>query len=163
MKIIGIALIAISIICFGFIKTNASKKRPSELDLFIDILSVYKSNLVWEHKSISQVLSEFQSEKYNQYLESVRINMQSNDFYGAFLSNEEFKKFHLIDSDIKVLGNFFNNLGKYGIDEEIRLCEKSLDFLLIQKNQAEQERERQGKLYFKLGLLFALWVIILLV
>lgn len=144
-------------------KTNSSKKRPLELDLFIKLLEVYKTNLVWNHKSFTELLSDFDADDYDYYIDNVRNNIRDNDLYTAFVLCDDFKQFHLIESDVTILSNFLKNVGKYGLDEEVSLCEKTLDFLTEQKNKAQQEGEKQGKLYLKLAILFALWIIILLV
>ena len=144
-------------------KTNSSKKRPLELDLFIRLLEVYKTNLVWNHKSFTELLFDFDADDYDYYIDNVRNNIRDNDLYTAFILCDDFKQFHLIESDITILSNFLKNVGKYGLDEEVSLCEKTLDFLTEQKNKAQQESDKQGKLYLKLAILFALWIIILLV
>lgn len=144
-------------------KTNSSKKRPLELGLFIKLLEVYKTNLVWNHKSFTELLFDFDADDYDYYIDNVRNNIRDNDLYTAFILCDDFKQFHLIESDVTILSNFLKNVGKYGLDEEVSLCEKTLDFLTEQKNKAQQESEKQGKLYLKLAILFALWIIILLV
>ena len=164
MKIIGIVLIAISVVAYGYLKTSACKKRPDSLAFFIKLISKYKSDLIWQQKSFCEVLDDYKTEQLHDYLETAKALTSSNSLIDSFfVKNTYFPALHLKTEDLTVLKNFFASTGKYGIEEETDLCEKTLIFLDSQKSKADSECEKQGKLYFKLTVLFAIWIIILLI
>ncbi len=164
MKIVGIVIITISIVLIGIIQYIKLKSRPMELDLYIKILTEYCNELKWNQKSLKEVILDFKAVDFNEYInETIRLLHEKDYLDSLFDSNEKYRYFHLNPEDESVLRNFCFQSGNYGIENEIKLCEKTIKTLEYYKTEAETKFKKLGLFSVKIALICGIWAFILLI
>lgn len=163
MRIAGTAMIAISILLFGFFRYERYKTRPKDLDFFIKLFYAYRLELKWSVKPFEEITACFKYKGYDKYLNQALSMLNSCTKLGAYIENNtEFLKMSFSEDDISVLKYFFSESGKGNLISEINLCEKTIEILEAKKQEAEAEFKKQGPLALKLGIVCGAWLIIML-
>lgn len=165
MKIIGVAIVSVSVLLFGFTYFLKYKQRPEQLELFLNIISIYNSELKWSQKSLFEILSDFKSDKYSDYVTEVKtLYSTGHALSEAFIDNNSvFSGFVLNNHDISVLKYFFEECGKNNLLGEISLCEKTIETLSKRKNDALEEYKKLGPLSLKLSFACGIWAAIMFI
>ncbi len=161
MKLVGIAMLMISSILFGLSYYKKYKVRPQSLEMFINLINKYLLELKWKRKSIFDVISQFNDIEYFKYLKSLKIDNSLTD--SAITLNSEYENLFLTKEDTYILKYFFDNTGKSSFDSEISLCNKTLEQLKFQKEDAENKMKKFGPLSLKFCIVLALWIAIMFI
>ena len=163
MKIAGTAMIAISILMFGFFRYERYKTRPKDLEFFIKLLYAYRLELKWSKKSFDEIVSSFKYKGYDQYIsEAVGMLNHKTKLEAYIEENSKFVNMSFTADDTAVLKYFFSESGKGNLISEINLCDKTIEILEAKKQEAEANFKRQGPLALKLGIVCGAWLIIML-
>ena len=163
MKIIGIVLIALSIVALGYLYYINLQYRQKELVFFTKLISEYQTRLKWYQDSLAEVIREFKYDDFTEYISEVNNHLSECNYLDSFAkNNENYNKFHLSIDDKKVIENFLKYTGKFGLDSEIELCNKTLKELETLKTEAETKFKNRGPFYIKLSVTIGLLIIILL-
>ncbi len=164
MKIIGTAIIAISVFLIGLSYYLKYKKRPQVLEMFIELLIAYQTELKWSQKSIVEVIETFDSSRCVEYISKVKCLAKNMSIEQAFVdNNSEFDILLLGDNDRLIIKHFFKECGKLSLKSEIDLCDRTINALTAQKNNASLESEKFGTLSLKLGAICGVWVAIMMI
>ena len=164
MRIVGIAIIAFSGFLLGFLYYIKIKQRPLELEMFLNLIDKYLTELKWDRKSLKEVINEFNYPKFNDYINEVRVLLKDNDYVYAFVDgNKYFNNMHLLNEEIIVIRNLFETTGQTGYDLEINICEKTRQKIADLKQQAENSFKKSGALILKLSIIICIWIFILLI
>ena len=163
MKMIGIAMIAISCTLIGILYYLNIKARPNELNFFISLLSEYHNQLKWQQKSLEEIVSNFKYNGFENYLITVNKLIKEEGICDSFITkNDLFTAFHLTTDDKKILMAFFEQTGFSGLDTELNLVSKTLSALESLKEEAMAKFKRLGPFSIKLSIVCGIWIIILL-
>ncbi len=161
MKIVGIAMIAISTIVVGFIYYDKYKRRVDSLHKFVKLLSCYKFELKWSRKDIKDVLKIFKDDKY---IDEVKTLIYECDLCESFIKkNQLFKYLELNKEDENIIVNFLTDTGKGNFETEYALCCKTLECLEKRQEEAAAQFKKLGPLYLKLGIVCAVGLFIMLI
>ncbi len=162
MKIIGIAIVAISTIMFSFMLFEKYKIRPNSLQMYIELIECYYTHLKWHKKSFCETFKNYKTE--DKYLITAKSLLINNCLIDAFVTNNDlFLSLYLTKEDQLIIENFLRNCGKQNYATELNLCEKTLASLSKQKQAAAIKYKDSGSLCLKLGGIAALWIFVLLV
>lgn len=164
MKIIGIVIIAISVILYSISYYKNYKARPCDIGFFINLIKAYNTELFRTRKSMIEILSSINCKNYKVYIDEVNSLIANNTYYNAFIhENRYYNCMALNNEDKVIIEHFFSELGRSGIKKEIELCSNTLDALIERKKYADSEFKKIGPLSIKLGVALSIWVAILLI
>lgn len=162
MKIIGIAIIAISTLLFSFTIYEKYKTRPKSLQKFIDIIEGYTIKLKWHKNSFLETFKDFETN--DEYFLLAKNLIKTDSLLNAFINNNPlYSAMCLSKEDEIILVNFLKNCGRQNYTSEVSLCEKTTSALIKQRENACLKFKNNGSLYLKLGGVVALWIFILLI
>ena len=164
MKTVGIVTIMISVFSFGFIRFVNLKKRPEELEMFIKLITEYRTDLKWQQRTFTQVLCEFKAESLAKYFsKAAELSLDSDHLYAFTDGNVYFRELHLSAEDITVIKYFLSKIGKNSLESETTLCQKTLETLESLKTEAVSKYKKSGPLTVKLSLICGIWLAVLFV
>lgn len=161
-KVLGTAILMISIILFGLSYYKKYKVRPQSLEMYIELLSCYLLELKWKRKSFTEVVK--QNSTSNKYLAEFAALLNFHSLTeSAMLFNKEFENLFLTKSDIEIIKNFITNTGKSNLGAEIILCNKTIELLNINKEEAINSMKKTGPLSLKISIIlgFAIAIVLL--
>lgn len=162
MKIIGIAIISVSILLTGMGFYEKYNLRPKSLGIFIELLTVYSNDLKLYRKSLSEVIRSLDTS--DDYLKECKRLIHVRPLYEAAVTdNIYFDKLFLSKDDKIILTSFFEKAGKSVLNEESLLCQKTIRALEIQREQASEEMKKMGPLSLKLGAIVGVLAAIILI
>ncbi len=161
MKIIGIVTMMISSILYGLSFYRKYKARPDDIDLFINLINKYMVELKWKRKSIFDIIEQL--EEFD-YFKEIKVLSKDNSLIDSAITlNSKFKNLFLTKEDVAILQYFFENSGKSNLENELALCEKTLEQLKNQKEDAQVTMKKFGPLSVKFCLILAVWIAIMFI
>ena len=164
MRIVGIAIITVSIVLVGLIQYIKLKSRPSELELYINILTEYLNGLKWNQKTLKEVVLGFETNEFCDYISETKHLLEENSYlYSFFEGNNKYSHFHLCAEEENILKNFCFQSGNYNLENEIKLCEKTINLLENYKSEAYAKYKKLGLCGIKISLICGIWALILLI
>ena len=110
--------------------------------------------------SVSERLSDLDDLGILRYLSNKSFSPSENYEYAK---EKIGKGMFLIKSDWKILDKFFYSLGSTSREGQISLCDKSLDLIEKQEEEAENTYLKYSKLYTSSGILIGLFLVIILI
>ena len=161
MKIFGIAIMMISSVLYGLSFYKKYKLRPSSLDVYINLIEKYLLELKWKRKSIYDVIKDFDNSEYFNEFKILLANNTLKD--SAITLNSKYCNLYLTGEDTLILKCFFENTGKSNLESEIVLCNKTLEQLRLQKEDAEINMKKFGPLSLKFCFIIAVWIAIMFI
>lgn len=156
-------------IASSFIGRCIAKKysyRLEELEEIKNILNVFKSKIRFTYEPIPEIFREMASnakENIGQIFEEARKNMQNFSAGEAWENAVQTSETNLTDEDKHVLLMLSKMLGQTDVEGQISQIEITENFLEKQIKEAQQEKDKNEKLYRKLGTTIGLAIVIILI
>ena len=160
MKII---LSSAVILLFGLIGFFYKQKFKEELFMYCYIKKFnkyYQSNITLFKNNIVEIINKYIIMQNNKNANYNKIFIKNNNIFSI---NKEFlDKYILNKLDSDLIINYFNNLGKYEYNYEIKKLEEFDEFLNLKIKNIEDDIKNKGDLYFKILLAIGAVVAILI-
>lgn len=169
MQIIKCFMLLLVFIASSFIGRCIAKKysyRLEELEEIKNILNVFKSKIRFTYEPIPEIFREIASntkENIGQIFERAEENMQNFSAGVAWEKAVQSSETNLTDEDLHVLLMLSKMLGQTDVEGQIGQIEITENFLEKQITEAEEEKNKNEKLYRKLGTTIGLAIVIILI
>ena len=169
MQVIKCFMLLLVFIASSFIGRCIAKKysyRLEELEEIKNILNVFKSKIRFTYEPIPEIFREMASnakENIGQIFEEARKNMQNFSAGEAWENAVQTSETNLTDEDKHVLLMLSKMLGQTDVEGQISQIEITENFLGKQIKEAQQEKDKNEKLYRKLGTTIGLAIVIILI
>ena len=169
MQIIKYLMLLFVFIGFSFIGRCIAKKysyRLEELEEMKNILNVFKSKIRFTYEPIPEIFREITNnakENIGQIFEKAEKNMQNFSAGEAWEKAVQTSETNLTNEDLHVLLMLSKMLGQTDVEGQISQIEITENFLEKQIKEAQQEKNRNEKLYRKLGTTIGLAIVIILI
>lgn len=161
MKIVGIVILTISSVLLGFSCYKKYKIRPESLEMYINLLNKYLVELKWKRKSFVEVLKDCDGCDYIKTFRTLSVFHPLED--SAINKNIQFNDLFLNEKDKLIIKCFFKESGKGNLENEITLCNNTLEYLKKQKEDADLNFKKMGPLSIKLSVIIAIWIAIMFI
>lgn len=164
---LGLVLI-ISIIIGKFLSQKYSL-RLEELEKIYNLLNILKTKLKFTYEPLPEIFEEIaENEKNNigEIFKKAKEKMQENTASQAWEitinETEKENKTNLSKSDMQILKSLSKLLGQTDLEGQISQIEITQNFLQTQIKEAVNEKQKNEKLYSRLGTTIGLAIIIIL-
>ena len=164
---LGLVLI-ISIIIGKFLSQKYSL-RLEELEKIYNLLNMLKTKLKFTYEPLPEIFEEIaENEKNNigEIFKKAKEKMQENTASQAWEitinETEKENKTNLSKSDMQILKSLSKLLGQTDLEGQISQIEITQNFLQTQIKEAVNEKQKNEKLYSRLGTTIGLAIIIIL-
>lgn len=165
IKYILFALIFIAGIAIGKLISKKYVDRVNELKDMRNALNIFKSKIKFTYEPIGEVFEEISNNLKNNIGEIFKVaknNMEKQVAGIAWEEAVEESKNNLEEEDKQVIKMLSKLLGQTDIEGQISQIDVTEQFLQKQIEKAEEERNKNEKLYRKLIPTIALAIIIIL-
>ena len=169
MQVIKCFMLLLVFIASSFIGRCIAKKysyRLEELEEIKNILNVFKSKIRFTYEPIPEIFKEIASnakENIAQIFEKATRNMQNFSAGEAWKNAVQTSETNFTNEDIHVLLMLSKMLGQTDVKGQISQIEITENFLEKQIKEAQQEKNKNEKLYRKLGTTIGLAIVIILI
>ena len=169
MQIIKYFMLLLVFIASSLIGRFIAKKysyRLEELEEIKNILNVFKSKIRFTYEPIPEIFREIASnaqENIGQIFEKAGKNMQDFSTGEAWEKAVQTSETNLTNEDLHVLLMLSKMLGQTDVEGQISQIEITENFLEKQIKEAQQEKNKNEKLYRKLGTTIGLAIVIILI
>ena len=164
---LGLVLI-ISIIIGKFLSQKYSL-RLEELEKIYNLLNILKTKLKFTYEPLPEIFEEIaENEKNNigEIFKKAKEKMEENTASQAWEitinETEKENKTNLSKSDMQILKSLSKLLGQTDLEGQISQIEITQNFLQTQIKEAVNEKQKNEKLYSRLGTTIGLAIIIIL-
>ena len=164
---LGLVLI-ISIIIGKFLSQKYSL-RLEELEKIYNLLNILKTKLKFTYEPLPEIFEEIaENEKNNigeifkKAKEKMYENTASQAWEITINETEKENKTNLSKSDMQILKSLSKLLGQTDLEGQINQIEITQNFLQTQIKEAVNEKQKNEKLYSRLGTTIGLAIIIIL-
>ena len=169
MQVIKYFMLVFIFIASSLIGRCIGKKysyRLEELEEIKNILNVFKSKIRFTYEPIPEIFREIASnaqENIGQIFEKAEKNMQDFSAGEAWEKAVQTSETNLTNEDLHVLLMLSKMLGQTDVEGQISQIEITENFLEKQIKEAQQEKNKNEKLYRKLGTTIGLAIVIILI
>lgn len=168
IKYIILLLIFLSSSMIGRLLSKKYYYRLEELEEIKNALNLFKTKIKFTYSSIPEIFKEIaESSKQNisKIFENTVHNLKTMPATEAWnrAIDETKENTNLNEEDIKIIKGLSKQLGIIDIEGQISQIDITQNFLDTQIRQAQEEKEKNQKLYQKLGTTIGLVIVILLV
>ena len=169
MQIVKYFMLLLVLIASSLIGRFIAKKysyRLEELEEIKNILNVFKSKIRFTYEPIPEIFREIASnaqENIGQIFEKAGKNMQDFSAGEAWEKAVQTSETNLTNQDLHVLLMLSKMLGQTDVEGQISQIEITENFLEKQIKEAQQEKNKNEKLYRKLGTTIGLAIVIILI
>ncbi len=169
MQVIKCFMLLFVFMASSFIGRCIAKKysyRLEELEEIKNILNVFKSKIRFTYEPIPEIFKEIASnakENIGQIFEEAEKNMQNFSAGEAWENAVQTSETNLTEEDKHVLLMLSKMLGQTDIEGQISQIEITENFLEKQIKEAQQEKDKNEKLYRKLGTTIGIAIVIILI
>ena len=169
MQMIKYFMLLLVFIASSFIGRCIAKKysyRLEELEEMKNILNVFKSKIRFTYEPIPEIFREIANnakENIGQIFEKAEKNMQDFSAGEAWENAVQTSETNLTNEDLHILLMLSKMLGQTDVEGQISQIEITENFLEKQIKEAQQEKNKNEKLYRKLGTTIGLAIVIILI
>lgn len=159
-------LIFISSSLIGRFIAKKYSYRLEELEEIKNILNVFKSKIRFTYEPIPEIFKEISiqtKENIGKIFENAGKNMKDMSAGEAWEQAVQKSETNLTKEDIHILLMLSKMLGQTDLEGQISQIEITENFLEKQITEAEQEKNKNEKLYRKLGTTIGLIIVIVLI
>ena len=160
-------LLLIIFVCIAYIGYSIKTIYKNKYNFFnslLDFVIFLKNEIKNNKNSLLNIISNYQKSNsniltsfLNKYIDVLNnkqyINIKNIIPKSIFLSNEE----------IVFIENLFNNIGKYDYDTELEYLSKTISNIEKYKEKAKEDLIKKGDLYFKLSIMLAISIVLIVV
>ncbi|MBR0351281.1 MAG: stage III sporulation protein AB [Clostridia bacterium] len=160
-------LFAIFVLCsfIGKIIAGKFKSRLEELKELKNSLNIFKTKIKFTYSPIPEIFDEIgknSSKNVGKIFTSAKEKMKNKTAGEAWKESIESTNSNLNDDDKKTLQMLSKMLGEADLDGQVGQIDITLNFLEKQIQNAEEEKNKNAKLYSKLGTIIGLAIVIML-
>ncbi len=168
MQIIKYSMLFIILVACSLIGRYLSRKyiiRVNELEEMRNALNMLQSKIKFTYEPIPEIFGEIAQatcKSVGQVFRLAKENMATNTANIAWEKAVEESENNLIQEDKYVLKTLSKLLGQTDVEGQISQIEITQKFLETQLKEAQQQKEKNEKLYSKLGTTIGLAIVIIL-
>jgi len=161
-----INLISIFIICsyIGYIKAKSFENRVIELNKFQNALVMFKSKIEFTYEPINSIFSDISKVIYlneeNIFLKTINCEQE---IYLSWIKSINETKNNLIKEDKDIIKMFGKMLGKTDIQGQVNEILLTQSLIEKQIEKAEEEKDKNMKLYKTMGVICGMGICIILI
>lgn len=166
IKIIIYSFIFLSCSLIGILISKKYVNRVNELREFKNALNMFKTKIRYTYEPIPQIFAEI-SENIDSNISTVFKTASdkmdvcaAGEAWDLALKLEELS---IDEEDINVLKNMSRLLGKTDLQGQLNQIEMTSDFLDKQIRKAENQKDKNEKMYRTLGMLIGMAIVIILI
>lgn len=168
IKYIILLLIFLSSSMIGRLLSKKYYYRLEELEEIKNALNLFKTKIKFTYSSIPEIfreIAEGSKQNISKIFENTVHNLKTMPATEAWNKaiDETKENTNLNEEDIKIIKGLSKQLGITDIEGQISQIDITQNFLDTQIRQAQEEKEKNQKLYQKLGTTIGLVIVILLV
>ena len=166
IKYIMLFLIFISANLIGKIIAKKYTDRLQELEEMKNALNIFKSKIKFTYQPIPEIFEEISNNSnrnISNIFKSSRENMENLSAEEAWIKAIEESKNNLTKEDKNTLKMLSKLLGQTDVNGQISQIEITENFLETQIKQAQEEKQKNEKLYIRLGTTIGLAIVIILI
>ena len=168
IKYIILLLIFLSSSMIGRLLSKKYYYRLEELEEIKNALNLFKTKIKFTYSSIPEIFKEIaegSKQNISKIFENTVHNLKTMPATEAWNKaiDETKENTNLNEEDIKIIKGLSKQLGITDIEGQISQIDITQNFLDTQIRQAQEEKEKNQKLYQKLGTTIGLVIVILLV
>lgn len=152
----------------GYLLSKICYERVRELNILSNLINILQNKIRFTHKPIGDILEEISeikgnariSEMFMKVSEKIKDKKIEEAWDEAIVEQKFF--LNLKNEDINLLKTLGNVLGKTDIDGQISEINQFTTLLKAQIENAEEERNKNAKMYKSLGTIIGLAIVIIL-
>ena len=156
MKFVLLGIIFASICSLGFKFSGTYKQKERFYQDFYSFLLYVKSQIFFLKTSLIEILEDYKTDNKD-------LKFLLNNFKNSLSQNCDFKLDILSDDENLEIKNFLNGLGKNDCFSQNDYLENNLDFFNKKFIESQSQNLKYGAVYKKLGIIFAFFIVILLI
>lgn len=165
VKIIILFLIFISSSLIGRMLSKKYTYRLEELEEIKNALNMFKSKIKFTYEPIPDIFEEI-SKNTGKSISNIFIvakkNMENDNAGNSWEKAIEQVDLNLNNNDKKILKTLSKLLGKTDAEGQISQIDITQNFLESQIKEAQEEKQKNEKLYYRLGTTIGLAIVIIL-
>ena len=166
VKILIYSFIFLSCSLIGILISKKYVNRVNELREFKNALNMFKTKIKYTYEPLPEIFAEI-SENIDSSIASVfKIASEKMEICTAGEAWNlalKFEDLSIDEEDRNVLKNLSKLLGKTDIQGQLNQIEMTSDFLDKQIRKAENQKDKNEKLYRTLGMLLGMAIVIILI
>ena len=143
------------------------KFRLNELEEIKNALNIFKTKIKFTYSTIGEIFEELSEKSTKTNIRSLFKNaknfLEKHSASEAWQYALENTNTNMKQEDIEVLKNLGKLLGTSDVDGQIAQIDLTQDFLEVQIKQAQEEKQKNEKLYQKLGSIIGLGIVVILI
>ncbi|MBR3002094.1 MAG: stage III sporulation protein AB [Clostridia bacterium] len=169
MQLIKIFMLFIVFVLSNYIGKMIAGKykyRLEELQEMKNNLNIFKTKIKFTYEPIPEIFDEISktsSKNIGSIFKKAKDQMKLKSAGESWKDAVEETKNNLKEEDKKTLNMLSKMLGESDIDGQVSQIDITLSFLEKQIKEAEEEKEKNEKLYKKLGTIMGLAIVIILI
>ena len=166
IKYIILFLIFVSSTLVGRFISKKYYYRLQELEEFKNALNIFKSKIKFTYEPISEIFSEIinnTNKNVGKVFNLAKDNLENSSAQEAWINAVKLSENNLTDEDKKVLQMFGKLLGQTDVEGQISQIDITQEMLDKQVQEALTLKQKNEKLYNKLGATIGLAIVILLI
>ena len=165
-KIILLISIVVASTFLGILFSKKYSNREKELKEMKNALNIFKAKIKFTYEPIPNIFLEISNKidgNVGKIFERASNRMKEENAGDAWVKAYDDVPSNLIEEDIVILKNLGRLLGQTDIEGQLSQIEVTETFLNEQIRQAQEEKNKNEKLYSKLGVVIGLAIVIVLV
>lgn len=150
----------------GILISNKYKNRVDDLKEFKSMLNIMNTKIRYTYEPIGEIakdISEMTQHNIASIFKEICIQLKSKPISEAWDMAVESYGNNFSREDKKIIKSMGKMLGKTDIDGQLSEINQAEEFLKVQIEKAEKERQKNEKLYKSLGMAIGMAIIIILI
>lgn len=166
IKSIIYILIFVSSTCIGILISNKYKNRVNDLKEFKSMLNIMNTKIRYTYEPIGEIakdISQMAESNISCIFKEIYNQLKNKPISEAWdIAVETYGDNFSID-DKNIIKSMGKMLGKTDVDGQISEISQAEEFLKVQIENAEKERQKNEKLYKSLGMAIGMAIVIILI
>lgn len=153
-------------IWIGILVSKKYKDRVIELKEFRNSLNILENKIKFTYEPLQEIFKQISDNLENNIsliFENTNKNLKRMNMCDAWNKAIDESKLNLNKEDISIIKNMGKLLGKTDVEGQVSEIKLTSDFIDLQIEKAEKEREKNEKLYKTLGTVVGLAIVIILI
>lgn len=153
-------------IWIGILVSKKYKDRVMELKEFRNSLNILENKIKFTYEPLQEIFKQISDNLENNIsliFENTNKNLKRMNMCDAWNKAIDESKLNLNKEDISIIKNMGKLLGKTDVEGQVSEIKLTSDFIDLQIEKAEKEREKNEKLYKTLGTVVGLAIVIILI
>ena len=168
LRYIFLILILTGSTSIGFLLSRTYTDRAKELNSLSNLINILQNKIKFTRKPLGEILEETATIRQNSKISEIFLKTSEKlkkqkieDAWSEAISEEKFF-LNLKGEDISLIQTLGNVLGKTDIDGQMSEIAQFNTLLKVQIKKAEEEKNKNVKMYKSLGTIIGLAIVILL-